>query len=299
MQNRLRLLMGASALLYVGPLLAGLSGMGWAAVPVFMALFALWLVVMRPAQWPRNLALWSSETAVAAAAQLAVNALIVIVLFGIGRGIGGVAGFLPNIPPFLPVAISFLAVPLSRWAVNPVQATELDQMLDSALRQIDDPSAPGPAAPKEDEMVAVLLSLPADSDPMLTADAVEAAMRGARANTRLSQLEAALDPLLPDRRALREAVILWSTDLARHEGEGLLRAQRVAFAVAGSDPVLLHLFAYRGAALLGQTPGLWPGFPDASEVSMAVDSTQPDNLQAGLNDLARALEAAVRKDLPA
>ena len=54
MQNRVRLLMGASALLYMGPLLAGLSGMGWAALPVFMALFALWLVVMRPAQWPRD-----------------------------------------------------------------------------------------------------------------------------------------------------------------------------------------------------------------------------------------------------
>jgi hypothetical protein len=49
MHNKLRLLMGTTALLYLGPLLAGLRGFGWPVVPVFAAIFVLWLIVLRPA----------------------------------------------------------------------------------------------------------------------------------------------------------------------------------------------------------------------------------------------------------
>ncbi len=288
MQNRVRLLMGASALLYMGPLLAGLSGMGWAALPVFMALFALWLVVMRPAQWPRDLSVWTSETAVAAAAQLAVNALIVIALFGIGRGIGGVAGYLPFIPPFLPVALSFLAVPLSRWAANPATTATLDPVPETTQRQISDPPNVALAA---DEMVAVLLSLPPDSDPMLTADAVDAAMKGPNANARLQELQAVLGGA-SSHRALREAVILWATDPARHPAEGLHSAQELAFTIAGADPVLLHLFAHRGGALLAQQPDLGAAFPKAVQIERSMNASQPENLRSSLSALAQALGLA-------
>ena len=298
MQNRLRMLMGASALLYLGPLLAGLSGMGWAAVPVFIALFALWLVVMRPVQWPRDPGLWTSQTVVAAAAQVAVNALIVVVLFGIGRGIGGVAGFLPNFPAFFPVALSFLAIPLSRLAGDPARLAETDQSPDHALRQIHDPSASPVTEPQGDELVAVLLALPVDSDPMLIADAVEAAMKGTRSNERLAELGAALDPHTPDRRALREAMILWATDPARHEAEGLHSAQAVAFEIAGADPDLLYLFAHRAKALLAQHNALWTAFPDSAHVAMTVDVVQPDTLQVALLALAEALETAATSDGP-
>ncbi len=290
-----KLLMGAAALLYLGPLLAGLSGIGWVAVPVFIALFALWLVVMRPVQWPRDLARWTRATVVAAAAQVAVNVLIVILLFGVGRGIGGVAGFLPNIPPIVPVALSFLSIPLSRLLVDPVKLAETNQFLDDASRQINDPTYV-PAVPHRDEMVEVLLSLPADSDPVLTADAVDAAMKGPQANERLAELCAVLDPIVPKNRALREAVILWATDPARHEAEGLHSAQEVAFDIAAADPELLHLFAHRGTALIAQHAALWTAFPSAVEVSMAVDPSQPAPLQAGLQKLADALERAALAD---
>lgn len=285
MQSKISLLMGASALLYLGPLLAGLSGMGWAAVPVFVALFALWLVVMRPAQWPRDISAWTRETVLAAAAQLAVNALIVIVLFGIGRGIGGVAGFLPQIPPFVPVALSFLAVPLSRMAVSA-----------SVTGKTEVAPAEAPLGQAADEMVTVLMSLPHDSDPMLTADAVDAAIKGPRANPRLAELATSLAASTDDHRALREAVILWATDPARHESEGLHHAQQMAFGVAGSDPVMLHLFAHRATGLLAQHPGLWPGFPTADQVGRAISEGQPENLQAGLTDLVRQIADASAPD---
>ena len=293
MQNRLRLVMGATVLLYMGPLLAGLSGMGWSAVPVFIALFALWLVVMRPAQWPRDLAKWSAGTAVAAAAQLAVNALIVIVLFGVGRGVGGVAGFLPQIPPLVPVALSFLSIPLSKLVWKPIVSPEFDDGPDDALRQAQTAPSHGPGATQpRDVMVETLLSLPADSDAMLTADAVDAALQGPKANARLAELEAALDRQTPETRMLRQAVVLWATDPARSPADGLHSAQASAFAIAGADPELLHLFAQRAIPLLLAQPGLWHAFPEAVDVAMTIDSAHPADLRDALVALADALENA-------
>jgi hypothetical protein len=50
--------------------------------------------------------------------QVLTQVLLVAVLFGIGRGIGGVAGNMPMLHPFLPLAISFFALPLSRLVWN-------------------------------------------------------------------------------------------------------------------------------------------------------------------------------------
>ncbi len=127
MENRRRLLMAANALLYVGPLLAGLGGFGWLLVPVFTAIFVLWLVILQPYEFPISRAEWmSSDAWVAVLARAAVQVLFVAVLFGIGRGIGGILGALPGFSASLPLAISFLSIPLARmiwdpWAQPPVQ----------------------------------------------------------------------------------------------------------------------------------------------------------------------------------
>lgn len=283
MQNSLRLGMGASALLYLGPLLAGLSGMGWSAVPVFVALFALWLVVMHPAKWPRDLSVWTGQTAVAAAAQVAVNALMVVLLFGIGRGIGGVAGFLPHIHAVFPVALSFLATPLSRLAMDPARGEGLDGSMAPLSRHAPDPGT-------SDEMVAVLFSLPDDSDAMLVADAVDAALKGPLAAARLQALQVRIGAD-GHHRALREGLILWATDLARSARDTAQNVQNAAFQMAGSDPLLLHLFAHRGGALLASQPSLRVGFPKAAHLRAALTTDQPQNLQAALRVLADALDA--------
>ena len=284
MQNRYRMLMGASALLYFGPLLAGLAGMGWSGVPVFIALMALWLVVMRPAQWPRDPAQWSRPVAVAAAAQVAVNALIVIVLFAVGRGIGGVAGFLPQIPPLLPVALSFLATPLSRLIWDPAKGDATDHFVTDALNEIQTAEAD-----QMDEMVATLLSLPVESDADLTADALEAALTGPLAQKRLSALDAALNGPDGDHPALRRALVLWATAPGRSVQEGLQDAQLVGFRMAAPSADLLGLFAGRALVLLQREPRLWYGFPSAREVSGQIDSRHGDPLNEALSALADRL----------
>ncbi|MDN5786033.1 hypothetical protein [Pseudorhodobacter sp.] len=130
--------MAVTALLYFGPLLAGLAGFGWAIVPVFAAIFMLWLVIIRPQDFPRSVHDWARpEALVAFAARAAVQLLLVVMCFGIGRGIGGVMGSLPSIPTMLPIAISFLSIPLARMVWNPWEAQAMDNLLDDALTKIE------------------------------------------------------------------------------------------------------------------------------------------------------------------
>lgn len=55
---RLKLLQIATVALYMGPLLAGMAGFGWAMLPPFVTLFVAWLIVLRPHQWPQTNAEW-------------------------------------------------------------------------------------------------------------------------------------------------------------------------------------------------------------------------------------------------
>ena len=137
MGNRLRLAMGAGLLLYLGPLLAGMAGSGWPVVPVFTAIFLMWLVILRPQEWPDRLADWQRpEALVALAARAVVQIFLVALCFGIGRGIGGVLGVTLGLPVLAPIAVSLLAIPLARLVWNPAEAAALDLALDDALRQV-------------------------------------------------------------------------------------------------------------------------------------------------------------------
>lgn len=155
MENRRRLLMAANGLLYFGPLLAGLAGFGWGLVLVFTAIFVLWLVILQPYEFPVNRAEWMSPDAwVAVSARAAVQLLFVALLFGVGRGIGGILGSVPGFPAMLPLGISFLSVPLARliwdpWA-QPAQqpaAPPAHPTLASDVRIPLDPKASAPAEP--------------------------------------------------------------------------------------------------------------------------------------------------------
>lgn len=120
MENRRRFMMLANALLYFGPLLAGFGGFGWGLIPVFTAIFVLWLLILQPMEFPINKAEWLSADAwVAISARAAVQLLLVVVLFAVGRGIGGILGSMTGFSAMLPIAISFLPIPLARMICDP------------------------------------------------------------------------------------------------------------------------------------------------------------------------------------
>lgn len=252
--------MGATALLYLGPLLAGLSGQGWRVVPVFGLIFLLWIIVMRPAVFPRDGAAWATpQVWLGAVAQALVQLLLVCLLFGAGRGIGGVMGFLPVFHPLLPVAISFLSVPLSRLVWDPVKAEKMDRFLDEALTQIQGMNADFALSEEERRQ---------------KAEAETAAARSAltRGQTDLAELAKThrIGPLLRAMgkmhdegalpRGLRLALVDWATDPAHAFDLQGTEAPTFAFLMAQGDPGLCRRFAEGYETLLDASPeAYWDG----------------------------------------
>ena len=265
MTTRLRLLQGATALLYMGPLFAGMAGHGWAMALVFGAIFTLWSVILRPHLWPAPDQFRRPEALVALSALVATQVLLVVVCFALGRGFGGVMGLQPDLPYWLPAAISFLSVPLSRltWpeprpdfdplAHRPTQ-TEGPEPLITALSRL-------PITATELELQAHLMA--AHAEPWALREALAAAQGPIFARARVIQ---ATDP---------EKAFLFSgtRDAATH---------------FPPDPADMGLYAKRALHLLERDPSLAADFPTpaALRAALAQDPAAP----AALTRLATLIE---------
>ncbi|WP_155947206.1 hypothetical protein [Pseudorhodobacter ferrugineus] len=221
MHNRSRLLKGATALLYFGPLLAGLSGAGWAVVPVFAGIFLLWLVIVRPQEFPKTLADWTrSESLIAISARMAVQLLLVLVLFGVGRGIGGVLGSLPSIPLMLPIGVSFLAIPIARLIWDPWKADAMEKLLDDSLAKIEDGAA-------------------MQGGDRAYAEAVTAPLNGLSDDVTEAELESHLSAL----RALVDESVTFDVLLARVQSQEASVAGKRALMLMASDAACVDRIA--------------------------------------------------------
>ncbi len=267
MTMRLRLLQGATALLYMGPLLAGLAGFGWAMLPPFVGVFVLWLMVLRPHQWPQTNREWlHSDTWLAALTQLLSQILLVSVLFGIGRGIGGVLGQVPLFFPLMPLSMSFLAVPLARLVWNAERANADGVTIDELLYPHSQP-APlvCPAATPED-VVRPLLQMAGDCPLTEVGPALEEVLDDGGAWARLAVLTEALDAAPGQHMVLREALVLWATEPENFASNLAPAGMRAAFRVAATDLRLLQRLLPRAAALARVMPERHAQFPDRSEI---------------------------------
>ena len=210
MLTRMRLVKGATALLYIGPLIAGLCGFGWEMVASFSAIFVVWLMVLRPEQWPATPGEWLSGSAwLAALAQVLSQILLVTVLFGVGRGLGGLADIGPlTVNPTLPLAVSFLSIPLCRMLWDSREAASMGYFLDEEAEAAYSGSLAGQSV----TAIIPLLNLPDGAPDVQVTAAVAAALDVPTADLRLNAATAALAH--PDRRhaALRRALILWATE---------------------------------------------------------------------------------------
>ena len=266
---RYRLFLISTALLYMGPLVAGLAGFGWQMIAEFTAIFMLWLVVMRPAMWPEAVADWGNRRVLARFMFWAViQAVIVAFCFAIGRGIGGTAGTLPPMPVWVPPLMSLLAVPVSRilWnpsAANPEMAAYVDRAtLETDARTVSAKGTTTGARQQADEAArrAVELAMPwvkrlaalpettREQDLMML---VNAALQETSPLALLQSMSKVIDG--PGQStALRRAFVMAATDTeiaGMVLGQGLLSR---AFDLAGEDATRLRLFAERCARLLRQ-----------------------------------------------
>jgi hypothetical protein len=218
MEMRARLLKGATALLYFGPLMAGLGGYGWLMVPSFVAIFVLWQMIVRPYHWPTSLAEFGkADLWVGIAAQIAVQILLVVICFGIGRGIGGAIGALPMYSHALPLSVSFLSIPLSRLLWNPWKGDSFEELVEAQAPVTIDPDNTSDRVALADRLLQPLQDM----------------------NGRLSEADALrhLQAMAKhaDHTALRDALI------ARVGRGDASAAIRTALVVQTTDPALMDL----------------------------------------------------------
>ena len=93
-----------TAVLYSGPMVAGIDRDAAELLPLHAATFVLWALVARP---------WPAEAAVAA------QVLLVMLLFALGRGLGA---FLPArelLPASAPLATALMATAAARLVPEP------------------------------------------------------------------------------------------------------------------------------------------------------------------------------------
>lgn len=296
MQNRLRFLMGATAFLYFGPLMAGLGGFGWGTAFLFLAIFLLWLFILRPHLWPRSLRDWKHPEALTTlAAQAAVQALLVAILFGIGRGIGGVLGAVPHFPLLLPVAISFLAIPFSRLIWNPWAGSDTSRFLDESLREIHAmPEADAAHQTIAQSLIAPLADLPNDTN----ATEIERHLTAATAHADAASLHFALLDRARAGTANQPqliALILQATDpalIAPIGGD----TPNIVLAVLPKDPDLIALFATRLTLALNENPAIWPECPSADQLSDMIEIWTDTSADYPLRKLLDATNAAAPTD---
>jgi hypothetical protein len=299
MLTRMRLLKGATALLYIGPLIAGLCGYGWGMVAPFTGIFVVWLMVLRPEQWPTTPEEWLTGPAwLAALTQVLSQILLVACLFAVGRGLGGLADIgTVMIDPLLPLSVSFIAIPLCRMFWDSREAASMGYFLDDEAETAHTENAAGEAG----TAVIPLLNL-ADGAPDAQG-AVAEVLDVATAELRLKALTAALANPNRSHAALRHALVLWATQ-PEIVAPGLVpNSMASAFSIANGNPDLLRLYVPRALALISAFPNRADSFPDpqrlrlAAEAKPSPDSDLPAHLLADLNDgllaLARAVEAAL------
>jgi hypothetical protein len=296
-QSRLRMLMGATALLYIGPLMAGLGGYGWAIVPVFLAMFLLWLFILRPQLWPRDFHEWTQYQAwVTFGTTAAMQLLLVAMLFGIGRGIGGTLGVTLPLGPMLPISISFLAIPLARLFWDSSKHSDINDVIDIGQHHQQQPimATSDPALATARAMIAPLSDLPEDSTPQIIAQHLTALIP----HTKPPALRAALLERHRAKTASRAdtlALILHCTDaglIADLPDDG----PTITLNLLPDDPALIALFASRLTDALNQDPEIWGKCPSTDLLSELVATYDNTQAEAPLRGLIAATDAAQPED---
>lgn len=305
MLTRMRLVKGATALLYIGPLIAGLCGFGWGMVAPFTGIFVVWLMVLRPEQWPSSPEEWlSGQSWLAAVAQVLSQIVLVAVLFGVGSGIGGLAGIgSVSVNPMLPLSMSFVSIPLCRMLWDANEAASQGYFLDEEAEFAYADNAAGQAA----SSIVPLLNLPDAAPDTAVVQAVANALDVPAAELRLNAVTAALSHPNRSHAALRRALVLWATEPEIVAPGSVSGSMACAFSIAGGNFDLLRLYVPRAMALIAAFPNRASDFPDparlieVAEAEAVPPSDLPAHLQADLRDglraLARSIEAA-RSGMP-
>jgi hypothetical protein len=286
MTMRRRILMGLNALLYIGPLLAGLAGQGWNMIPLFSMIFLLWLAVIQPGDWPHGRDEWRQrDRQLSVVTQSLVHVLLVVVLFAVGRGLGGILGVVPLFHPMLPVALSFLAVPMARLAGSiPVPAVKdeaaTNQRLQAAVRVTE-----------------TLNALPHDVDHAV----IDAHMKAIAAEIGAEDLREALIARVKGGEASTttvRALVNLASSASWATGLDQAAAERVFAAFAGNGQQAMH-FATAMNSHVSSKPELAHHCPSPATLIARADALKGTDAEVPLRSLASRVARVTEVAAPA
>ena len=277
--------MGLTALLYLGPLLAGLAAQGWNMVPLFAAIFVLWLAVVQPGNWPRGRDEWlQPDKQMSVASQSAVQILLVIALFVIGRGMGGLMGVLPLFHWFFPLALSFVAVPFSRLA-GAIAVPELTGL-----------AAASPRLQAAVRVTSTLNALPHDVDHA-TIDAHMRAIVGEIGQVDLREaLLARASSGEASPTTMRALVNLASSGTWAH-GLNLDAAERVFAAISQNGQLAMH-YATAMNTQVSADPDMAEHAPSAASLLARADALKGTEAEVPLRALASRVAHVMQPQTP-
>jgi hypothetical protein len=201
---------------------------------------------------------------------------------------------MPAIPLMLPVAVSFLSIPLARMIWDPWRADAGEVVLDEALARLEAEEDPAPADDLKRQtevaarMVAALDRLPVEAAPGLLADHLHAM---ATQTSHEALRVALMDPIYDGSATavVRRAAAVHATDPAVVD---LLKGSTYPMAVfrALTDGPTLALFAARCADLVAEKPDRLADCPDPEDVVTL--AARVPGAAAELAALAKALTRA-------
>ena len=201
-------------------------------------------------------------------------------------------GVMPAIPLMLPVAVSFLSIPLARMIWDPWRADAGEVVLDEALARLEAEEAPADDLKRQTEvaarMVAALDRLPPEAAPGLLADHLHAM---ATQTSHEALRVALMDPIYDGSATavVRRAAAVHATDPAVVD---VLKGSTYPMAVfrALTDGPTLALFAARCADLVAEKPDRLADCPDPEDVVTL--AARVPGAAAELAALAKALTRA-------
>ena len=227
--------------------------------------------------------------------------MLVAACLGLGRAIGTLSATALYIPPGLSVALSALAVLLSRLVSNPSHAEAMDQFLDEAIRAINagpfDPTRAAQAAELAQHLIKPLSEPSAQTDlPDLQnfLNTISAKVDDHHIRTALLARAKSGNPGTAELKAL----ILHATDGRLIEivgGDG----PTLALTALPRDPALIALFAQRLAAALTEDSDLWGQCPTIEVLSDLAADLRGTPAEAPLQTLIEATRNAAPPDFPA
>lgn len=255
--NRIHLSMAASLLLYLGAVLAGWCLAPVAAWPVFLGIFLLWSILMRPGDWPRDLSRWVDGAVISRAlAATGMQAALALACLAVGWLLAWLVP-LPPVGPWPGVLLSLVGVGAARLVWNPAQGRA--GVLDRALRQVRLLPPPAPLSRtaarqrgKEAEIDSVI-GFTADT-PAERVEQVMPDLTARFAPPRLLDGFARLQKSGRMNPAQARALVLLATDPAHALALKGHEAAALAFRAVAGDAALLDLFSRRYVALLAQRP---------------------------------------------